>query len=144
MVDLLSNKHAYQFEGRVAVIGGGATAVDCAITAKERGATHVELFMLEKLSEMPLTAAERQELIDHDIEVNGRIRISRIVSDGNGISAIETRKVQLPQGQPFRPANVRDVEGHAWDQNGLRCGGDGNWHALSDCTRRDRWILLCR
>ncbi len=56
MVDLLSNKQAYQFDGRVAIIGGGATAVDCAITAKERGATHVELFMLEKLSEMPLTA----------------------------------------------------------------------------------------
>jgi NADPH-dependent glutamate synthase beta subunit-like oxidoreductase len=42
MVDLLSNKEAYTFEGRVAIIGGGATAVDCAITAKERGATHVD------------------------------------------------------------------------------------------------------
>src|SRR5512133_1507033 len=31
MVDLLSNKEAFQFEGRVAIIGGGATAVDCAI-----------------------------------------------------------------------------------------------------------------
>ena len=64
MVDLLSNKNSYSFDGRVAVIGGGATAVDCAITAKERGATHVELFMLEKLSEMPLTPAERKELVD--------------------------------------------------------------------------------
>ncbi len=82
MVDLLSNKEAFQFDGRVAIIGGGATAVDCAITAKERGATHVELFMLEKLSEMPLTAAERQELVDHDIEVNGRVRISKIRTDG--------------------------------------------------------------
>ena len=111
MVDLLSNKQAYQFDGRVAIIGGGATAVDCAITAKERGATHVELFMLEKLSEMPLTAAERQELVDYDIEVNGRIRISKIRTDGKTVSGIETKKVQLPEGQPFKPANVRDVEG---------------------------------
>jgi dihydropyrimidine dehydrogenase (NAD+) subunit PreT len=101
MVDLLSNKEAYTFGGRVAIIGGGATALDCAITAKERGAAHVELFMLEKLSEMPLTANERQELIDNDIEVNGRIRLTRIQTDGRNVSGIETKKVELPEGQPF-------------------------------------------
>jgi len=111
MVDLLSNKEAFQFDGRVAVIGGGATAVDCAITAKERGATHVELFMLEKLSEMPLTSAERQELVEHDIEINGRIRISKIKTDGKAVTGIETKKVQLLEGQSFKPANVRDVNG---------------------------------
>ena len=111
MVDLLSDKDQYTFDGRVAVIGGGATAVDCAITAKERGATHVELFMLEKFSEMPLTAAERQELIDHDIEINGRIRVTRIRTDGQQVSGIETKKVQLPEGHPFKPSNVRDVYG---------------------------------
>jgi dihydropyrimidine dehydrogenase (NAD+) subunit PreT len=111
MVDLLSNKAAYTFSGRVAIVGGGATAVDCAITAKARGAAHVELFMLETLSEMPLTAAERQELVEYDIEVNGRVRISNIRGNGAGISAIETRKVVLPAGLPLKPANVRDVEG---------------------------------
>jgi NADPH-dependent glutamate synthase beta subunit-like oxidoreductase/dihydroorotate dehydrogenase/Pyruvate/2-oxoacid:ferredoxin oxidoreductase delta subunit len=111
MVDLLSNKTAYNFNGRVAVIGGGATAVDCAITAKERGATHVELFMLEKLSEMPLTSIERQELVDYDIEVNGRIRITRILVDSNDVTGIETKKVELPDSLPFKPANVRDVDG---------------------------------
>jgi dihydropyrimidine dehydrogenase (NAD+) subunit PreT len=111
MVDLLSNKEAYTFNGRVAIIGGGATAVDCAITAKERGANHVELFMLEKLAEMPLTTAERQELVEYDIEVNGRIRISKIITDGKEITGIETKKVELPDALPFKPANVRDAEG---------------------------------
>jgi dihydropyrimidine dehydrogenase (NAD+) subunit PreT len=111
MVDLLSNKEVYAFKGRVAIIGGGATAVDCAITAKERGATHVELFMLEKLSEMPLTAAERDELVEYDIEVNGRIRISKIHTDGTGVTGMETKKVELPDDLPFKPANVRDVKG---------------------------------
>jgi NADPH-dependent glutamate synthase beta subunit-like oxidoreductase/dihydroorotate dehydrogenase/Pyruvate/2-oxoacid:ferredoxin oxidoreductase delta subunit len=111
MVDLLSNKEAFTFRGRVAIIGGGATAVDCAITARERGATHVELFMLEKLSEMPLTAAERAELVEYDIEVNGRIRLSKINTDGKTITGIETKKVQLPENLPFKPANMRDVEG---------------------------------
>ena len=111
MVDFLSQKETFEFDGRVAVIGGGATAVDCAITAKERGATHVELFMLEKLSEMPLTASERQELVEYDIEVNGRIRISKIQTDGKGVSGLETKKVELPHGLSFKPANICDVEG---------------------------------
>lgn len=111
MVDLLSNPDGFQFNGRVAVIGGGATAADCAITAKQRGAKHVELFMLEKLSEMPLTAKERQELIDFDIEVNGRVRVTRIKKTGNNVSGIDTLKVQLPEGQTFSPANIRDLNG---------------------------------
>ena len=111
MVDLLSNPPAYSFDGNVAVIGGGATAVDCAIIAKERGAKHVEMFMLEKLSEMPLTSVERQELLDHDIEINGRIRVSGIRKSAGGITGIETKKVQLPDGQTFKPANIRDLDG---------------------------------
>ena len=111
MVDLLSDPNAYNFDGNVAVIGGGATAVDCAITAKERGAGHVEMFMLEKLSEMPLTSEERQELIDHDIEVNGRIRVSNIRKNNLGVSGVETKKVQLPDGHRFKPANIRDLDG---------------------------------
>jgi NADPH-dependent glutamate synthase beta subunit-like oxidoreductase/dihydroorotate dehydrogenase len=111
MVDLLSQPSAFNFSGGVAVIGGGATAIDCAITAKGRGATHVELFMLEKLSEMPLTAKERQELLDFDIEVNGRVRISEILSNGGRVSGIKTMKVELPAEKPFSPANVRDLPG---------------------------------
>lgn len=111
MVDLLSNPQAYNFRGSVAVIGGGATALDCAVTARARGAEHVEMFMLEKLAEMPLTARERQELLDFDIEVSGRIRVTRILANGQGISGIETMKVHLPEGQAFSPANVRDVAG---------------------------------
>lgn len=86
MVDLLADPGAYHFSGRVAVIGGGATALDCAVTAKGRGAAHVELFMLEKPAEMPLTAKERQELLDFDIEVNGRIRVNKILSDGEQVT----------------------------------------------------------
>jgi NADPH-dependent glutamate synthase beta subunit-like oxidoreductase/dihydroorotate dehydrogenase/Pyruvate/2-oxoacid:ferredoxin oxidoreductase delta subunit len=109
MVDLLAYPQSYHFDGRVAIIGGGATAVDCAITAKLRGAKDVELFMLEKLSEMPLTARERKELLDFDIEVNGRVRINKIIKKGKTISGVETIKVELPEGKVFSPANVRNI-----------------------------------
>ncbi len=111
MIDQLSKPYAHKFDGRVAIIGGGATAIDCAITAKQYGAKHVELFMLEKLSEMPLTAKERKELLDFDIEVNGRIRVSKIIKNGKKVSGFETIKVELPEGKPFSPANMRDIPG---------------------------------
>jgi NADPH-dependent glutamate synthase beta subunit-like oxidoreductase/dihydroorotate dehydrogenase/Pyruvate/2-oxoacid:ferredoxin oxidoreductase delta subunit len=111
MDDLLARPSEYQFNGRVAVIGGGATAVDCAITARQRGAKYVELFMLEKLSEMPLTAKERKELLDFDIEVNGRIRLNKIIKNGKNISGMETVKVELPAGKTFSPAEVHNIPG---------------------------------
>lgn len=119
MVDLLADPGAYRFSGRVAVIGGGATALDCAVTAKGRGAAHVELFMLEKLAEMPLTAKERQELLDSDIEVNGRIRVNKILSDGEQVTGLETQRVELPDGLPFRPGNVRPVPGTEGRRDGI-------------------------
>jgi NADPH-dependent glutamate synthase beta subunit-like oxidoreductase/dihydroorotate dehydrogenase/Pyruvate/2-oxoacid:ferredoxin oxidoreductase delta subunit len=121
MVDLLSAPSNYQFKGRVAVIGGGATALDCAVTAKKCGAANVEIFSLEKLSEMPLTGKERKELLDFDIEVNGRIRISKFISENGKISELMTAKVELPDGIPFSPANVHDVSG----SEGIRSGFDG-------------------
>jgi len=119
MVELLAAPSAYQFEGRVAVIGGGATAVDCAISARKRGAKHVELFMLEKFSEMPLTARERKDLLDFDIEVNGRIRLNKIVIDGKKISGVKTIKVELPAGKAFSPAEVRNVPGSQSTRTGF-------------------------
>ena len=119
MVDLLSKPYAHKFDGRVAVIGGGATAIDCALIAKQCGANHVELFMLEKLSEMPLTVKERQELLDFDIEVNGRIRVTKLIKHGKRVPGFETVKVELPEGKPFSPANVRDLTGTEGGRNGF-------------------------
>lgn len=119
MVDLLADPSAFSFRGRVAVIGGGATAVDCAIVARERGARHVELFMLEKYSEMPLTAAERQELVTHELELNGRIRVTRLERDARRGLRLETLKVSLPEGQPFKPSSVQDLPGTQGPRTGF-------------------------
>jgi len=111
MVDLLAHPSEYQFDGRVVVIGGGATAVDCAVTARQRGAKHIELFMLEKFSEMPLTAKERKDLLDFDIEVTGRIRLCKIVKKGMNISGVEAIKVELTAGKTFNLTDVHSIPG---------------------------------
>ncbi len=117
MIDLLAQPSAFNFNGNVAVIGGGATAVDCAITAKLRGAKQVDLFMLERLSEMPLTSRERKDLLDFNINVNGRVRVTKILKNKNTITGVKITKVELPEGKKFSPVEVHDVDGseYSWD-----------------------------
>ena len=59
--------------------------------------------MLEKLSEMPLTAREREDLLKYDIEVTGRTRVTRILKDAQGLWGIKLMKVHLPTGEEVQP-----------------------------------------
>ena len=53
----------------VAIVGGGAVAVDCAITAVQQGAKAVEMFVRRKYSDMRITPHERQQLLDAQINI---------------------------------------------------------------------------
>lgn len=92
---------------RVAVLGGGAVAVDCAGTARHCGAA-VEMFCLETLHEMPLTSTERKELLDEGIAVTGRTKCLEVVTEGARVKGIKAMRVNLPEGKPFHPRNVVD------------------------------------
>ena len=109
MVELLDRPESFHFSGKVVIVGGGATALDCALTARDRGARHVELVMLEKFSEMPLTGAERSELTTKDVELDGRTQVTAVSKGKDGLLHLRTIKVMLPDGKPFKPSNVRDV-----------------------------------
>jgi dihydropyrimidine dehydrogenase (NAD+) subunit PreA len=107
----LENPGKYPMTGRVAVIGGGATALDCAITAVMKGTISVELIALENLKEMPLTSHERQSLLDYNIEVSGRTRVTEIIKDKKNITGIKTIKVSLAPGKEFSLEDIADIPG---------------------------------
>jgi NADPH-dependent glutamate synthase beta subunit-like oxidoreductase/dihydroorotate dehydrogenase/Pyruvate/2-oxoacid:ferredoxin oxidoreductase delta subunit len=104
----LRDPAAHELRGHVVVVGGGATAVDCAVLAKRRGAAAVELVALEKLSEMPLTSKELGELMAQGIHVTGRTRVTEILGPGRGLRSM---KVFLPDGAPFALGALSDVAG---------------------------------
>ncbi len=107
----LKNYKKLKIKGKnIAIIGGGAVAVDCAIVAKENGAEVVELFALEKLSDLPLTKKEFEELITYNIHINLQTRITRIRKK-NGKILLDTIKVYLRDGESFSPSLVKDVRG---------------------------------
>ena len=66
----LENQKTLKLKGKkVAVLGGGAVAVDCATTAKRLGAASVELIYRRRQQDMPLTQYERDMLLEHGVEI---------------------------------------------------------------------------
>jgi NADPH-dependent glutamate synthase beta subunit-like oxidoreductase/dihydroorotate dehydrogenase/Pyruvate/2-oxoacid:ferredoxin oxidoreductase delta subunit len=117
----LRNPGKYKVKGkRVVVVGGGAVAADCAEISIGAGAAHVEVFSLEKLSEMPLTQKELDGLMHAGVSLSGRTKIKAIAKKGKGF-ALKACKVDLAKGKPFHPANVAEIKGSDFtlDQIGL-------------------------
>jgi len=107
-VDYLRSSKKYNLKDkRVAVIGGGATAADCAFTANIAGAKRVEILALELLGEMPLTVREMRELVESGIDVNGRIKVTGILANGKKITGLSTVKIELAKDKKF---NIRDLQ----------------------------------
>ncbi|MBI4811692.1 MAG: FAD-dependent oxidoreductase [Ignavibacteriales bacterium] len=111
-IKYLTNTIRYQVKGKhVAIVGGGAVALDCAEEALAHGASSVEMFALETWSEMPLTAKERILIQELRIAVTGRVRVTEILKKGKQIIGLKTIKVSLPRSKKFHPTNVVDVKG---------------------------------
>ena len=112
-------RNPQDFPGRmIAVIGGGAIACDCAVVAREAGAS-VEMFALENLGEMPMTPKERKLLFDHGIAVSGRTEVLSILNAGGKVSGLTTLKVALPAGKDFHPANIVELDGTEQNRPGF-------------------------
>lgn len=83
--DYLSEPQQYMTDQPIAVIGGGAVAVDCAVTAKNQGAAHVEMFVRRGVDNMRITSAERQSLHENAIEITAMTRPLKIEKQNNDL-----------------------------------------------------------
>jgi dihydropyrimidine dehydrogenase (NAD+) subunit PreA len=108
---LLKTKDKQLVAGKRVAVVGGAIGADIAITAKQLGAAHVEMIVLESFAEMPLTDIEKKELIEAGIHITNRIRISEVLHTNGKLTAIKTKPVFLPEGETFHPARVKDEAG---------------------------------
>jgi dihydropyrimidine dehydrogenase (NAD+) subunit PreA len=90
---------------KVAILGGGAVAADCATTAKRRGALSVELIYRRKQENMPLTAYERDMLLEYGIEISSCSRPLAITHKGKQVTGLRIARMMLPKGKSPRPEN---------------------------------------
>lgn len=100
----------YNFKGDVCVVGGGATAIDCALTAKKNGARSVNLFSLENLFEMVVPPNEILWLRNEGIGLHARIKVSAINMENNVIKSVNINDVELV-GERFDLSKIMDIEG---------------------------------
>jgi dihydropyrimidine dehydrogenase (NAD+) subunit PreT len=90
---------------KVAVLGGGAVAADCATTAQRRGAAAVELIYRRRLQDMPLTQYERDLLLAHGVEISTCAKLLAVVHRGGHVRGLRVSKTALAAGRTPRPEN---------------------------------------
>ncbi|MCG2726497.1 MAG: FAD-dependent oxidoreductase [Elusimicrobia bacterium] len=92
----LSNPKKYSIKGKnISVIGGGAVAADCAMTAARRGAAKVEIFTRKNIGAIQLPEKELSDLLKSGIDINGRTRIMEILDGRGKIEGIKTIKIDI-------------------------------------------------
>ncbi len=90
---------------KVAVLGGGAVAVDCATTAIRQGALSVALIYRRKQANMPLTAYERNLLLEYGIEISSCSKPLEITHKGKEVIGLRIAQMMLPKGKSPNPEN---------------------------------------
>jgi len=102
----LENQKKLKLKGKkVAVLGGGAVAADCATTARRLGAASVELIYRRRQQDMPLTQYERDILLEHSVEIATCSRPLAVGHHGRRVTGLRIARVMLPAGKESRPEN---------------------------------------
>ncbi|HSM93277.1 MAG TPA: FAD-dependent oxidoreductase [Anaeromyxobacteraceae bacterium] len=94
---------------RVAIVGDGGVALDCAGAAAALGAARVELFALKALPELAPTRRERERLAASGVHVSGRVRVTAIRGRAGRVTALRLHRVELPAGRSFHPSRLVDL-----------------------------------
>ena len=91
-------KSSAQVGNRVAVIGGGNTAMDAARSALRLGAKKVDVYYRRSREEMPVSSEEYDEAVEEGITVNFLVAPTEII--GNNGRATSMQCVRMKLGKP--------------------------------------------
>ncbi len=116
--EFLKNPSLFSLKGKkVAVIGGGAIAADVAATAMMKKASQVEMIALEKLSEMPLTQREFDEVKNSDVVIRQRIKVKELIRNKDDKYSLNCCELTLPEKTKFHPAKVNEIDNSSFTIN---------------------------
>ena len=112
--DYLGSPQKYADTKNVAIIGGGAVAVDCAATAKMQGAQNIEMFVRRRLSDMRITPQERRQLLTDEINITTMTRPTKIEQNAHKLT-IWTTKTRFNDGGKLEDEAQTEVARHGFD-----------------------------
>jgi glutamate synthase (NADPH/NADH) small chain len=103
--EYLHNPQKYAVSGHVMIVGGGAAAVDCALTAVRLGARHTEMLVRRGISNMRITAAERDSLLKAGVDITAMTKPLKIEKSDDKL-IVDTIKTEFDE-----QGKLVDVEG---------------------------------
>lgn len=104
--EYLKNPQNYATSGHVMIVGGGAVAVDCALTAAKQGARHTEMLVRRSISNMRITIAERDSLLKAKIDITPMTKPLKIEKSGDSL-IVDTIKTEFnEQGELVEVENT--------------------------------------
>jgi len=107
-MDYLKAPQNYVTQGRVAIVGGGNVAVDCALTAQRQGASEVTLFIRRKIYNMKVTAKEFQSLLSHQINLTTTTRVCKVEKENSCLTVYTCSTRETENGyQDIEDSTVR-------------------------------------
>ncbi len=110
-LDFLREARRGAFAGlgrRIAVVGGGDVAVDCARSARRLSAAEVAILYRRTIDEMPAHPEEVRDLLAEGITIRELVAPRRIVAENNRLRALECATMTL--GAPDASGRPRPVE----------------------------------
>lgn len=96
---------------RVAVIGGGNTALDAARTARRLGAEEVHIYYRRTQDEMPVSRRELDEAVEEGIRIHCLVSPTRIVHENWKVKGIECVQMRPGEADEFGRRRPVPVEG---------------------------------
>ncbi|HIU09749.1 MAG TPA: FAD-dependent oxidoreductase [Candidatus Avidehalobacter gallistercoris] len=109
-IDFLGNvalERLKSLGGRVAVVGGGNTAMDACRTAVRLGASEVYIIYRRTEAEMPAEFTEIREAKEEGVQFKFLVAPTRIVGEDGHVTGIELQQMEL--GQPDASGRRRPV-----------------------------------
>ncbi|MBQ4399757.1 MAG: FAD-dependent oxidoreductase [Alphaproteobacteria bacterium] len=94
--EYLKNPQNYTVSGHVMIVGGGAAAVDCALTAVKQGAKHTEMLVRRGISNMRITAVERDSLLQAAVDITAMTKPLKIEKNGDKV-IVDTIKTEFDE-----------------------------------------------
>jgi NADPH-dependent glutamate synthase beta subunit-like oxidoreductase/polyferredoxin len=129
---------------RVAVIGGGNTAMDAARLARRLGAEDTSIFYRRSLAEMPSRSEEIEECQEEGISINILTQPTRFIGENGRLTAIECMKMRLTETDDSGRRSPEPVPGSEFtielDNAISALGQETNWSCLTAecaCTVTD-------
>ncbi|MGD8984823.1 MAG: FAD-dependent oxidoreductase [Desulfobacteraceae bacterium] len=93
--------------GRLVIIGGGNTAVDCARVAKRLGYLSVTILYRRTREEMPASAWEVEETIEEEIDIQFLTAPVKILGENGTVSGLEN--IRMKMGEPDESGRRRPL-----------------------------------